>query len=110
MAQVKYLRRDYGYDVPQVFGADVAPHMASWDTTGFVAHVLPKIFLARPGYEISGVSNYQIVDFASRGFSSTDIRKQIASILDGSSDTQILRDRVHDRVLDYILTHRLFSR
>lgn len=53
ISQAKYLRREYGYDIPQVFGADVAPHMATWDTSGFVAHKLPKIFLTRPGYEIS---------------------------------------------------------
>lgn len=109
MAQVKYLRREYGYDVPQVFGADVAPHMANWDKTGFVAHELPKIFLARPGYKISGVSNYQTVDFASRGFSSTDVRREVRRILDGDSPVNSLSGIVHEKVLDYILSHRLFT-
>lgn len=53
LAQAEYLRSKYGYDVPQVFGADVAPRMHEWDPSGLVARKLPKIFVTRPGYEIT---------------------------------------------------------
>lgn len=33
LAQAEYLKRKYKYDVAQVFGADVAPHMMKWDPT-----------------------------------------------------------------------------
>lgn len=52
ISQAQYLRRVYGYDVPQVFGADVASHMIDWDSTGYVANELPKVFVSRPGYDI----------------------------------------------------------
>ncbi|GAB0174472.1 MAG: nicotinate (nicotinamide) nucleotide adenylyltransferase [Candidatus Altimarinota bacterium] len=109
LAQARYLRREYGYDVPQVFGADVAVHMREWDRTGFVAEKLPKIFVTRPGFEITGVQNYQTLHFVSRGFSSTDIRKDVARILAGKENIEALRKKVHSKVLDYILKNNLFN-
>ncbi len=110
IAQAKYLRREYGYDIPQVFGADIAPHMRSWDPSGYIARDLPKIFLSRPGFPLDDLSlgNYQEVDFASRGFSSTEVRKCVRDILLGNRSVDILKDRVQEKVLDYILDHRLF--
>lgn len=57
--------------------------MASWDPTGYVAHELPKIFIARPGYDpdMSTVSNYEIfapeVSPEVAGLSSSEVRANI---------------------------------
>ncbi len=83
LAQAEYLRACYDREIPQVFGADVAPHMLSWDPSGYVAHALPKIFLSRPGYALdrANISNYDEIVFASRGFSSTEVRAEVRKIL-----------------------------
>lgn len=110
LAQARYLREKYGYDIPQVFGSDVAPNMKKWDQSGYVARALPKIFLIRPGFPLDDASlgNYQEVDFASRGFSSTEVRKCVRDILLGNTSIDVLKNRVQKKVLDYILNHRLF--
>jgi len=95
--------------VAQVFGSDVAPRMLDWDPTGYVAYKLPKVFVARPGHEIRGVGNYDTLEFHSRGFSSTEIRREVARILSGAAPVDALRDKVHSSVLDYILQNQLFS-
>ena len=110
LAQARYLREKYGYDIPQVFGSDVASNMKKWDPSGHIARDLPKIFLSRPGFPLDDptLGNYQEVDFASRGFSSTDVRKSVRDILLGNISVDILKNRVQKKVLDYILDHRLF--
>ena len=110
LAQARYLREKYGYDIPQVFGSDVAPNMKKWDPSGYIARDLPKIFLSRPGFPLDDptLGNYQEVDFASRGFSSTEVRKCVRDILLGNISTDVLKNRVQKKVLDYILDHRLF--
>lgn len=50
--QAKHLEEKFGREIPQVFGSDVATRMMGWDPTGYVAHRLPKVFIARPGYAI----------------------------------------------------------
>lgn len=108
-AQADYLREKFWYDVAQVFGSDVAPRMLEWDPTGYVAYDLPKVFVTRPWYEITGVGNYDTLEFNSRGFSSTDVRREVARILDDESCASALRGVVHEKVLDYILENRLFT-
>lgn len=108
-AQAGYLREKFWYDVAQVFGSDVAPRMFDWDPTGYVAYELPKVFVTRPWHEIQGVGNYDILEFRSRGFSSTDIRHEASRILTGGAQVDAIRDKVHARVFDYILQNQFFS-
>lgn len=108
-AQAEYLREKFWHDIPQVFGSDVAPRMLAWDPTGYVAYQLPKVFVSRPWHEIVGVGNYDTLEFNSRGFSSTDIRHEVARILSRSAPVDTLRNKVHSSVLDYILQNQLFS-
>jgi hypothetical protein len=56
-------------------------------------------------YTLSSVDNYEVLLFESRWFSSTDIRREVA----GSVLVDILRNKVHANVLDYMLWNRLFS-
>lgn len=83
LAQAEYLRARYDREIPQVFGADTAPNMLSWDPSGYIAHALPKIFLSRPGYALdrANISNYDEIVFASREFSSTEVRAEVRKIL-----------------------------
>lgn len=83
LAQAKYLRKKYNKDIPQVFGSDVASKMQVWDPTGYVPYQLPKIFVRRSGFEIDKdmVENYHTIDFASHGFSSTEVRREVARII-----------------------------
>lgn len=105
LAQAEYLKKKYGYEVAQVFGADVAPNMIQWDPTWYVAKKLPKIFVSRPWHTLSGVENYELLPFESRGFSSTDIRVAVSN----SVPVDVLKNKIHANVLDYILENRLFS-
>lgn len=51
------------------------------------------------------MDNYEVLPFESRGLSSTDIRREVAD----STSVDILRNKMHGNVLDYILQNRLFS-
>ncbi len=109
--QAFYLREKYGKEIPQVFGSDVAPRMAWWDSTGYVAHILPKVFIARPGYPIQEwmVSNYDELEYNSLGHSSTRVREEVAKVLVWSSRIEALKWMIHSKVFDFILQNRLFQ-
>lgn len=82
-----------------------------WDPSGYVAHILPKIFISRPGYPISEgiVSNYSELEYISGGFSSTQVREAVQRILSGESEKiGALRSMVHTKVCDFILQNRIF--
>lgn len=68
----------------QIFGSDTIPNMAERDPSGYVARVLPKIFIKRKWYEpdYSLVDNYieiepDFIDDLRLNLSSTQIRENI---------------------------------
>lgn len=103
--QANYLREKYGREIPQVFGSDVAPKMNGWDPTGYVPYRLPKVFIARPGHPIESgsIANYDTIEYESRGFSSTAVRREVERILRGDYSTiEFLQTMIHDKVADFI--------
>jgi nicotinic acid mononucleotide adenylyltransferase len=111
LLQASYLRNKYGREIPQVFGSDVAKNMMRWDKSGFVARELPKIFVRRPGFEIDSieVANFDTIDFASNGFSSTEVRREVARILGWEWKIDSIQNMIQKRVMHYIFENKLFE-
>lgn len=78
-----YFRERFGHSPRQVFGTDVIPHMSTWDPSGQVERVMPKIFVSREGFTppMHSLDNYLLFnpkfpkDIAA--LSSTTVRENI---------------------------------
>jgi nicotinic acid mononucleotide adenylyltransferase len=100
-----FFRERIGHAPVQVFGADVIPHMPSWDPTGRVEREIPKIFVNRAGYEpdTDRVANCRFFD--------PELPPDI-SILSSTIIRQNIKNRVfaglHPRIAEHIREHDLY--
>lgn len=114
-----YAREKYGENIVHIFGTDTIKHMKNWDSDGYAAKKIQKLFFPRPGDDsyknfLDEIENYEI--FTESHFpkiSSTEIREKIEHYtpIERLYDDNLRAFKIpglSKKVAHYILENRLY--